>query len=116
MVSATLATRDKYASENNIQLDCLERLPIFKARCCTFSFCLTEQHQDEEVARWDYGPPYWLCKRPDGYCVHCDPKTYRYCIFEHRPFVCRAYDYWEDRRIWLDFSRGILAPKEPAGT
>lgn len=107
---------DKYAPEHNVELDCLERLPICKARCCTFSFCLTEQDLDEGVARWDYGQPYWIRKRPDGYCVHCDPETYRCRIFEHRPFVCRAYDCREDGRIWLDFTRGILASGEPAGT
>lgn len=107
---------DKYASENNVQLDCLERLPICRARCCTFSFCLTEQDLDEGVARWDYGQPYWIRKRSDGYCIHCDPETYRCRIFEHRPFVCRAYDCRGDARVWLDFARGIPAPREPAGT
>lgn len=101
---------DKYAPENNVVIDCLERLPICRARCCKYSFCLTEQDLDEGVARWDYGQPYWMRKRPDGYCVHCDPETYRCEIFQYRPLVCRTYDCREDKRIWLDFEKRIIAP------
>lgn len=102
---------DKYAAENNVVIDCLERLPVCRARCCRYSFCLTEQDLDEGVARWDYGQPYWMRKRPDGYCVHCDPATYRCLIFEHRPYVCRVYDCRRDERIWLDFAAGRLNPQ-----
>lgn len=101
---------DKYAAESNVLVDCLERLPICQARCCKYSFCLTEQDLDEGVARWDYGQPYWMRKRPDGYCVHCDPETYQCRIFQHRPYVCRMYDCREDRRLWLDFENKVLAP------
>jgi len=101
---------DKYAVENNVLVDCLERLPLCKARCCTFNFCLTEQDLDEGVARWDYGQPYWMRKRADGYCAHCDPETYRCRIFEHRPLVCRTYTCREDQRVWRDFERRELAP------
>lgn len=101
---------DKYAAENNVLIDCLERIPLCQARCCTFGFCLTEQDLDESVARWDYGQPYWIRKRSDGYCVHCDPHTYQCRIFEHRPYVCRAYDCRNDKRVWIDFERRIPAP------
>jgi hypothetical protein len=106
---------NKYAPENNVRLDCLERLPICKARCCTLNFCLTEEDLDEGVARWDYGQPYWIRKRADGYCVHCDPETFRCRIFAHRPFVCRTYDCRQDPRIWSDFENGLLAPLEQPG-
>jgi hypothetical protein len=106
---------DKYLTENNILIDCLERLPVCRARCCTFGFCLTEQDLDEGVARWDYGQPYWIRKRPDGYCAHCEPETHQCRIFEYRPFVCRVYDCRNDRRIWHDFERCILAPCRTAG-
>jgi len=102
---------DKYAAENNVLIDCLERLPICQARCCKYSFCLTEQDLDEGVARWDYGQPYWMRKRPDGYCVHCDPTTHRCLIFEHRPYVCRVYDCRNDARIWLDFEAKQISPE-----
>jgi Fe-S-cluster containining protein len=101
---------DKYAAENNVLIDCLERLPLCRARCCVYGFCLTEQDLDEGVARWDYGQPYWIRKRSDGYCVHCDPQTYQCQIFPHRPYVCRVYDCREDKRIWLDFEQRIPAP------
>ncbi len=101
---------DKYAQENNVLIDCLEYLPLCRARCCRYSFCLTEQDLDEGVARWDYGKPYWMRKRPNGYCVHCDPDTYHCHIFEYRPLVCRTYDCREDKRVWLDFERRVLAP------
>ena len=101
---------DKYAPQNNVAVDCLERLPLCQARCCRYSFCLSEQDLDEGVARWDYGQPYWMRKRPDGYCVHCNMETYRCQIFRHRPLVCRVYDCREDGRIWQDFEAGVLAP------
>ena len=103
---------DKYALENNVPVPCLERLPICQARCCKYAFCLSEQDLDEGVARWDYGQPYWMRKRPDGYCMHSDPETFQCRIFEHRPLVCRVYDCREDRRMWADFERRTLQPAE----
>jgi hypothetical protein len=106
---------DKHASENNVVIDCLERLPLCQARCCTYSFCLTEQDLDEGVARWDYGHPYWIRRRKDGYCTHCDPDSYRCQIFEYRPYICRVYDCRQDKRVWLDFERRIPAPMPAKG-
>jgi len=106
---------DKYAAENNVLVDCLERLLICKARCCSYSFCLTEQDLDEGVARWDYGQPYWMRKRPNGYCVHCHPETYQCEVFAYRPLVCRTYTCREDKRIWLDFEQRVLAPAPAEG-
>jgi hypothetical protein len=110
---------DKHASENNVAIDCLERLPLCRARCCTYSFCLTEQDLDEGVARWDYGHPYWIRRREDRYCVHCDPETFRCEIFDYRPYICRVYDCRKDERIWIDFEKRIpnmehwTTPEEP---
>lgn len=104
---------DKHASENNVAIDCLGRLPLCQARCCTYSFCLTEQDLDEGVARWDYGHPYWIRRRKNGYCIHCDQETYRCHIFDHRPYICRVYDCRNDKRVWIDFERRIPAPVAP---
>jgi Fe-S-cluster containining protein len=96
---------DKYACEQSALLDCASRLPICKARCCTFDFYLSEQDLDEGIVRWDYGRPYWIRQRPDGYCVHCDPETYRCRIHGCRPAVCRLYDCRNDGRVWADFEQ-----------
>ncbi|MBC7236692.1 MAG: YkgJ family cysteine cluster protein [Chloroflexi bacterium] len=100
-------SEDKYAGEHTVLINCAERLPLCKAKCCTFSFYLTEQDLDEGIVRWDYRRPYWIRRRADGYCTHCDPLTHRCGIHAHRPYVCRAYDCRQDKRVWLDFERMI---------
>jgi len=104
------STPDKYESGCTVAIDCASRIHICKAKCCTFNFYLTDQDLDEGVARWDYGRPYWIQKRPDEYCVHCEPGTCRCRVHAHRPYVCRAYDCRNDERIWLDFERMIPNP------
>jgi Fe-S-cluster containining protein len=105
------STPDKYAPQRTVTIDCASRIHICKARCCTFNFYLTDQDLDEGMARWDYGRPYWIQKRPDEYCVHCDPSTRRCQIHQYRPYVCRSYDCREDERIWVDFERMIPNPE-----
>lgn len=102
---------DKYESESTVTIDCASRIHLCKAKCCTFNFYLTDQDLDEGVARWDYGRPYWIQKRSDEYCVHCDPRTRRCRIHDRRPYVCRRYDCRDDERIWVDFERMIPNPE-----
>jgi Fe-S-cluster containining protein len=104
---------DKYADVETVEIDCAARLHLCHARCCTFAFYLTAQDLDEGVARWDYGNPYWIKRRSDGYCTHCDPQTKFCTIHERRPHVCRLYDCRNDKRIWIDFEQRIPAPLEP---
>jgi Fe-S-cluster containining protein len=104
---------DKRADGQGVDIDCPSLLHLCRARCCTFKFYLTKQDLDEGVARWDYGNPYWIRQGNDGYCSHCDPTTRGCTIHEDRPQVCRRFDCRHDKRIWVDFERGILAPPQP---
>ncbi|MFT3775522.1 MAG: hypothetical protein QM820_60010 [Minicystis sp.] len=98
---------DKYAVAGP-PIDCAARLPLCKARCCTLDVVLSVQDLDERVVSWDYARPYRIRRREDGFCTHHHEG--RCTIHEQRPGACRAYDCRRDRRIWLDFDRGIPAP------
>ena len=104
-------SEDKYRCQYLTLIDCASRIHLCKARCCTFDFYLTDQDLDEGTVRWDYGRPYWIRKEEDGYCAHCEPRTWRCRIHPYRPYVCRAYDCRKDQRVWLDFERMIPNPK-----
>lgn len=93
---------------------CDELLAICKARCCTFRFALSTTDLDEGVLRWDYGQPYLIRQRAsDGYCVHNDPASHTCSVHAVRPRVCRVYDCREDKRVWTDFERRVLATYTP---
>lgn len=105
---------DKYFPGESIQIDCDARIPLCHARCCTFKFYLTKQDLEEGVARWDYGNPYWIDQRTDGYCVHCAPESKACQIHAQRPHTCRKYDCRNDKRVWIDFEKRIPAPMPAA--
>lgn len=99
---------DKYALADLPQIDCAARLPLCKGRCCSFTFPLSVQDLDERVVRWNYGAPYKIAQREDGYCVHNEANGG--CgVYANRPGVCRTYDCRRDRRIWIDFDNRIPA-------
>jgi Fe-S-cluster containining protein len=99
---------DKYALADLPQIDCAARLPLCRARCCTFSFPLSVQDLDERVVRWNYAAPYRIAQRPDGCCVHLGEGG-ECGVYANRPGVCRSYDCRRDPRIWVDFERRIPA-------
>ncbi len=101
---------DKYALAQLPEIDCEARLPLCRARCCTFVFPLSAQDLDERVVRWDYARPYQIGRRDDGYCVHNEAGTCRCNVYTQRPAVCRTYDCRRDTRIWVDFEKRIAAP------
>jgi Fe-S-cluster containining protein len=103
---------DKYEEEKAVDIDCAARLHLCQARCCQLVFPLTPQDLDEGIARWDYGNPYWIKRRDDGYCIHNDPETHFCMIHPQRPHVCRLFDCRKDPRIWIDFDQRIPAPIE----
>lgn len=104
------APEDKYTATPAAP-PCDELMPICQARCCQkFTFALSTQDLDEGVIRFDYGRPYRIRKREDGYCVHNDPATHACTAHAHRPHVCRIYDCRNDKRIWADFENRVLAP------
>jgi hypothetical protein len=101
---------DKYALTDLPEIDCASHLPLCRARCCTLVFPLSTQDLDERAVRWEYGRPYQIARRPDGFCVHNDASTRRCRLHAQRPASCRTYDCRADKRIWLDFERRIPAP------
>jgi len=100
---------DKYALTDLPKIDCEARMHLCKARCCTLTFPLSEQDLEERIVRWDYGRPYQIGRREDGYCVHNSEKTHGCTVYNHRPGICRTYDCRNDKRIWADFEKRIPA-------
>jgi len=107
-------TQDKYALAELPEIDCHTRLHLCKARCCALSFALSFQDLNERVVQWDYGRPYHIKQRADGYCTHNNCATRACEIYERRPAVCRSYDCRSDTRIWKDFANRIPADPEVA--
>jgi Fe-S-cluster containining protein len=103
---------DKYNLGNLPQIDCQSRLHLCKARCCKLTFPLSFQDLDERIVQWNYSNPYHIRQKPDGYCVHNESGSGRCCVYENRPATCRTYDCRNDKRIWLDFDKGIPAPED----
>jgi hypothetical protein len=101
---------DKYDCET-ADIDCLPRLHLCRAACCTFKFFLSVQDLDEGVVRWDYGHPYWIRQSSDGYCCHNERETLACAIHEQRPYTCRLYDCRQDKRIWVDFEGYVPNPE-----
>jgi Fe-S-cluster containining protein len=99
---------DKYSLTDLPNIDCASLLHLCKARCCSLTFALSVQDLDERVVRWNYGRPYQIAQREDGYCVHNEAG--RCSIYKNRPGICRSYDCRNDKRIWEDFDKRIPAP------
>ncbi len=103
---------DKYELEDLPQIDCQSRIHLCKARCCKLTFPLSFQDLDEGIVQWNYLNPYQIRQKPDGYCVHNKSDSGHCCVYKHRPAICRTYDCRNDKRIWLDFEKGIPAPED----
>ena len=104
-----LATfRDKYAVES-ADVDCAARIPLCRARCCSFDVTLSAQDVAEGGIPFDLHQPYALPKRADGGCV-CKGEDGACTIYARRPGACRAYDCRHDPRVWIDFDARIPAP------
>lgn len=103
-------TPDKYTCEEII-IDCAARLPLCRAVCCTFRFYVTPQDLDEGIVKWDYGHPYWIRRREDGFCVHFDTDSSMCKIHDNRPFTCRVFDCRKDERVWVDFEKRTPNPE-----
>lgn len=102
---------DKYSGEGEVIIDCVSRLHLCRAACCTFRFYLGPQDLDEGIVKWDYGNPYWVRQRDNKYCYHSNPDSLLCQIHENRPYVCRVYDCRKDKRVWTDFEQGIINPE-----
>jgi Fe-S-cluster containining protein len=103
---------DKYQMKDLPQIPCGELMHLCRGRCCKLTFHLSRQDLDEGVVKWDYGAPYRIQRRADGYCSHSAPDTHGCTVYQHRPTVCRRYDCRNDKRIWLDYEQRIPAPDD----
>jgi hypothetical protein len=101
--------RDKYSVKSN-DIDCVARIPLCGARCCSFDVSLSPQDIAERTIPFDLLRPY-LLPRENGRCV-CMADDGACSIYERRPGACRAYDCRHDQRIWLDFEARIPVPRE----
>jgi Fe-S-cluster containining protein len=104
--------QDKYGFDD-VQIDCESRRQLCKMACCKLSFALSRQDIEESIVKWDFGHPYMIAKKEDGYCVHIDKTTCKCRIWENRPVPCRGFDCRNDKRIWLDFENNVINPELP---
>jgi Fe-S-cluster containining protein len=105
---------DKYEVATDDGPPCHELLPLCEARCCSFVFALSSQDLDEGVIRWDHGRPYLIRQEADGYCTHLARGT-GCTVYAQRPAPCRKFDCRNDPRVWIDYQRRIVAPRDAVG-
>ncbi len=104
---------DKYAMKG-VDIDCAARLHLCRARCCMFTFELTEQDLEEGRIAWEVTQPYKIRHEADDYCTHLDRRTGGCTVHAYRPGPCRGFDCRNDPRIWTDFENGVPAPMPPS--
>lgn len=104
---------DKYAFEQEADVDCQSCLDTCKAICCKFPFALSRQDVDEGIIRWEFRRPYLIVHDSDGYCVHLDRETYHCSVHAHRPIPCRGFDCKNSDRwnVWYDDNQAHINPK-----
>ena len=101
---------DKYNFQQEVAIDCENRVHLCQAACCRLPFALSKQDIHEGVVRWNLGQPYLIDQGKDGYCNHLERSACSCTIHQYRPVPCRAFDCRNDQRIWLDFARKIPNP------
>jgi Fe-S-cluster containining protein len=101
---------DKYNMQHGEPVDCADRMPLCKGRCCKLTIVLSEQDLDDGKLQWNLQEPYVLRRGKDHRCVYQDRSSGFCTNYDHRPATCRAYSCKDDRRIWLDFENKIPAP------
>ncbi len=102
---------DKYHFDQQVTLDCGERVALCRAACCRLPFALSKQDIREGIVQWDFGQPYLIAHDGNGTCSHLDPETRCCTVWAQRPVPCRGYDCRNDRRIWLDYERKVVNPE-----
>jgi Fe-S-cluster containining protein len=95
---------DKYAFDQEAEVDCGTCLDTCRAICCKFPFALSRQDVEEGIVRWEFRRPYLIAHDADGYCVHLDRTTYQCSVHSHRPVPCRGFDCRNSDRwkVWND--------------
>jgi Fe-S-cluster formation regulator IscX/YfhJ len=103
--------QDKYQFNEEVEIDCENRVHLCRAACCRLELALSKQDIEEGIVKWNLGKPYLIARDADGYCRHLDRESRRCSVWRQRPIPCRGYDCREDERVWLDFENGIVNPK-----
>ena len=98
--------------ESLLKVDCESRLDLCKARCCKLVFALSFQDLDEGVLKWNYSQPYQISQKENGYCIYHGGDGKGCLVYKNRPVACRNYDCRNDKRIWVDFEKRIVAPEK----
>ena len=104
---------DKYAFEDQADVDCESCLDTCKAICCKFPFALSRQDVEEGIVRWEFKRPYLIAHDTDGYCTHLNRETYQCAVHDYRPVPCRGFDckYNSRWQVWNDDHYRSLSPK-----
>ncbi|MGH7491682.1 MAG: hypothetical protein ACREOO_04745 [bacterium] len=53
---------DKYAFQEDVKIDCENRVHLCKAACCKMSFPLSMQDINEGIVKWDLRSPYLIAQ------------------------------------------------------
>ncbi|ABA58343.1 Protein of unknown function UPF0153 [Nitrosococcus oceani ATCC 19707] len=101
----------KYEFKGAAEIDCKSRVHLCKAACCRLPLALSKEDVQEGIVKWNLGQPYMNLRDTDGYCTHLDRCTGGCTVYEQRPIPCRGYDCRKDKRIWLDFEKGVINPR-----
>lgn len=110
-VALTKEEKDNTGKPVAAEIDCENRLALCHAACCKLRFALSVSDVEAGKVKWTLGQPYMIRQGADGYCHHLDRVSQGCSIYADRPFVCRAYDCRNDKRIWEDFENRIVNPE-----
>ena len=104
---------NKYAFEDEADVDCQSCLDTCKAVCCKFPFALSKQDVEERIIRWEFKRPYLIAHDSNGYCVHLDRKTYHCSVHDHRPVPCRGFDCRNSNswKVWYGDNQSQINPE-----
>jgi Fe-S-cluster containining protein len=60
--------------------------------------------------RWEFGQPYLIEHRNDGYYLHLNMETYRCEVHDKRPVPCRGFHCRENEKwkAWADYGKMIV--------
>jgi Fe-S-cluster containining protein len=101
----------KYQFQGEAEIDCVNRIHLWKAACCRLPLALSKEDLQEGIVRWDLGQPYIIARDQERYCSHLEKGTCCCMVYAHRPIPCRGYDCRKDARIWLDVESKAVNPK-----
>lgn len=89
-------------------LNCLELLPVCRARCCSLTAGVSAAEAGAGRLAIDVTPAGPVLRQREGRCVHLEHGC-RCAVYAHRPQACLSYDCRNDARIWRDFPTRRLA-------